>query len=218
MNSSCPAAVTSFRMSTSLVALLRNGLILKFQVRVLFLFAISQLCFVIVSSSCLAISFLRWYLVLQVYVRHEQHRVGLQVYDYRRPQGSLPDRYVEINTPLLRMPKVMLMSRLVSSVFTLCVLLLLHWVRFWDPEANVGWWSSAQSTGIDRHLGVANGRGLSPDWEPETESHSPLAPPPAVSIPDVRGLIFTLALSPWLVMTSVYPPKSYLVDKWTNSF
>ncbi len=42
--------------------------------------------------SCVWVS-LRRYPVLQIYVRHEQHRVGLQVHRYRRPQRAVPDRY-----------------------------------------------------------------------------------------------------------------------------
>lgn len=33
---------------------------------------------------------------------------------------------------------------------------------------------------------MASGRGLPPNWQPTTQSHSLVAPPPAVSVPDVR--------------------------------
>lgn len=59
-------------------------------------------------------------------------------------------------------------------------------IRVWDTEANVSRWPSARSSAIGWHLGVAGGRGLSPDWEPATQSHSLVAPPASVPVSDVR--------------------------------
>lgn len=102
MSSSCPAAAISSRMSTISVVPHRNGLILRFLVRnileSLFLFYSVSICVHIAGildyqcASCVWVS-IRWYPVLQIYVWHEQYRVGLQVHCHRRPQRTFPDRY-----------------------------------------------------------------------------------------------------------------------------
>lgn len=195
MNSSCQVALISSRMSTTSVDLLRNGLILRFLVRIVFknsfLCALSTFTCVHLVCLCCVKHFLwvsfRWYSVLQVYVWHEQHRVGLQVHRYRRTQGTFSDRYFALDT-LDVLGRLINTLQIKLSSFKLLALSSLK--RFWDTEANVGRWRSAQSTATCWHLGVAGGRGMSPDWKPETQSHSLVAPSAAVSVPDVSPGVF----------------------------
>lgn len=198
MSSSYPAAVTSSRTSTTSAALLRNGPIWRFLVRniskVIFLLSSVYLWFCL-NHVYQRVS-LRWYPVLQIYVWHEQHRVGLQVHRYRRPQRTLPDRYctLEQTHTLLHLCKPASLPLVDDSALTsnwilrlsLSLFICLSLIRFWDTEANVSRWPSAQSLASGWHLGVAGGRGLSPDRKPAAQSHSLVAAAAAVSVPDVR--------------------------------
>lgn len=69
---------------------------------------------------------------------------------------------------------------------SLSLFICLSLIRFWDTEANVSRWPSAQSLASGWHLGVAGGRGLSPDRKSAAQSHSLVAAAAAVSVPDVR--------------------------------
>lgn len=154
-SSSCPAAVTSSRMSTTSAELLRNGRTLRYLVRITHVRTVFKTSCVSyhLSIKRLLVS-LRWHPVLQVHVWHEQHRVGLQVHSNRGPQGPIPNRCFGNGRE--------------TDFVCWISLILCHPppIRVWDPEADVSRRSSAQSAAAGWHLGVASGRGLSSDRKP----------------------------------------------------
>lgn len=76
--------------------------------------------------------------------------------------------------------------------------------RLWDTKANVGRWTTAWPLASGWHLGVAGGRGLSPDRKPAPQSHSLVAPPHAVPVPDVRAQHCSPLLFLWLFPRSLF--------------
>lgn len=72
-------------------------------------------------------------------------------------------------------------------------------IRLWDTEANVGRWPTTCPPATGRHLGVAGWCGLPSDRKPAPQSHSLVAPPPAVPVPDVRVQLCSRLLFLWLL-------------------
>lgn len=209
MNSSCRAAVISSKTFITSVALHRNGLILRFLVRnkcsfFFFFFPAlwSRLCSLQTFSFLLNLSLsmclpVRWYALLQIHVRHEQYRVGLQVHRYRWSQRKVPDRY--FTSDQRKGPRQTYSKVSVDHKLFLLMIMSSFPSRLWDTKANVGRWRANWPLATGWHLGVAGGCGLSPDRKPAPQSHSPVAPPPAVPIPDVRAQHCSCLLFLWLL-------------------
>lgn len=218
MSSSCPAAVISSKTSTTSAALLRDGLILRFLVRNILKSHSLLFCSVNLYVHFYLFTFMLLFLGFSQVIPSTtdlcqtwatQSGATSSQSQEATEDGSKQVIYIKTNSysfyisasfgreKLCRPLGNMFINKInpqVGQVVTFSPLCSL--IRVWDTEANVSRWPSARSSAIGWHLGVAGGRGLSPDWEPATQSHSLVAPPASVSVSDVRVQHFFTFLFP----------------------